>query len=200
MYKVFNDNIPLILHSDLFQFAEIDNYLYLKFDEQDDWSELIETMWKIDGVNGLSIFATNIDKSWMEFQSNFKVVKAAGGIIRNEHDEILVIERNGMYDLPKGHIEENELAKEAALREVKEECGLKDHAIVSSNPKVSYHTYLLQDELILKKTFWFSMSASVNEKLIPQNEEGISNLFWMDQRNIEKNKDRFYSSLLEFLV
>jgi len=200
MYKVFNDNIPLIIHSDYSHLEEHDNFLYVKIEKDDEWDYLIKNMWKIDGVEGLSIYAEDLEKSWSKFQDNFKVVRAAGGIIVNEHDEVLVIERNGMLDLPKGHIENGELAKEAALREVEEECGLKSHKIVSSNPKVSYHIYYLNEIMVLKKTFWFSMNSSIKEKLIAQTEEGISEIIWMDKRTIELNKDRFYSSLLDLLV
>jgi ADP-ribose pyrophosphatase YjhB (NUDIX family) len=200
MYKVFNDNIPLILHSNIFYLGDEDNFLYLKFDFHEEWDYFINNVWRNDGVDGLSVFAENIDEAWTDFKSCFRIVQAAGGVVLNEHGEVLIIERNGFHDLPKGHIEENELAKEAALREVAEECGLKDHTIKSSNPKVSYHIYLLKGEWILKKTFWFAMTASVNEPLIPQTKEGITRVKWMDRHSIRKNRDRFYSSLLDLLV
>jgi len=199
MYKVFNDNIPLILHSDIFYHGDIDNILYLKYEEAYEWDYIFRNLWHNDGVEGLSVFSENSDIAWNEFKSNFKFVSAAGGIVKNEHGEILIIERNKRLDLPKGHIEKGELAKDAALREVAEECGLKDHKITSSNPKVSYHIYRLNGEWVLKKTYWFTMIASLEEKLHPQKEEGITNLFWLDIKVIEQRKDEFYSSLLDLL-
>jgi len=200
MYKVFNDNIPLILHSNIFYLAEEENFLYLKFDFHKEWDYCINNIWKNEGVKGLSVYAEDINEAWTDFKSCFKLVNAAGGVVLNEHGEVLVIERNGFLDLPKGHIEEGELAKEAALREVAEECGLREHKIKSSNPKVSYHIYQLKGEWVLKKTFWFAMNASINEALIPQKEEGIASITWMDRHTIRNNRDQFYSSLLDLLV
>ena len=197
MYKVFNDNIPLIIHSDIFYHGDTDNFLYLKYEEANEWKYIFQELWKIEGVEGLSIFSDNSDNAWNEFKRNFKFVSAAGGIIHNEHDEVLIIERNKRLDLPKGHIEKDELARDAAFREVAEECGLKNHKITSTNPKVSYHIYKIEDQWILKKTYWFTMIASMDESLIPQKEEGITNLFWLNKTEIEKRKDEFYSSLLD---
>ncbi len=200
MYKVFNDNIPLIIHSDIFYHGETDNFLYIKYEGPDEWEYIFENLWDSNGIEGLSVFADVSDMAWNEFKNNFKFVSAAGGVITNEHNEILVIERNGHLDLPKGHIEKNELSKDAALREVAEECGLKGHKISTSNPKVSYHIYKLYDEWVLKKTYWFTMTASKDEALIPQSEEGITGIYWLDKKAIAQRKDEFYSSLLDLLV
>lgn len=197
MYKVFNYNIPLFIHSELFHHGDQDNFLYLRIDTDEEWKYIIDNVWLIKGVNGLSIYTENHENTWKNFKSYFKTVQAAGGIIENEQGDILVIERNGFLDLPKGHIESGELAQEAALREVKEECGLKNHRILTPNPKVSYHVYKLGDQWILKKTFWFTMQASENEKLIPQKEEGIESIQWMSKRAIQDHKNEFYSSLID---
>lgn len=166
-------------------------------DNDEEWKYIIDNVWLIKGVNGLSIYTENQENTWENFKSYFKTVQAAGGIIENEQGDILVIERNGFLDLPKGHIESGELAKEAALREVEEECGLKNHKILNSNPKVSYHVYKLDDQWILKKTFWFKMQASENEKLTPQKEEGIESIQWMSKGSIQEHKNEFYSSLID---
>lgn len=200
MYKVFNYNIPLFIHSELFHHGDQDNFLYLRMDEDEEWKYIIDNVWMINGLDGLSIYSKDIENTWKNFKSYFKTVQAAGGIVENEKKEILVIERNGYHDLPKGHIESGELAKEAALREVAEECGLKNHRILNSNPKVSYHVYKLNDQWILKKTFWFVMHASTSEVFIPQKEEGINVIKWMDKSAIDAKKDDFYSSLIDLLV
>jgi ADP-ribose pyrophosphatase YjhB (NUDIX family) len=200
MYKVFNDNVPLIIHSDIFYLAEVDNFLYIKYEKSDEWRYIFENLWLNEGIKGLSVFSDNSTNAWSEFKSNFKFVSAAGGIVHNEHDEILVIERNKHLDLPKGHIEDEELAKDAALREVAEECGLKNHTLNSSNPKVSYHIYRLGEQWVLKKTYWFKMIASRDEQLTPQKEEGISDIYWLDKKTITNRKSEFYSSLLDLLV
>ena len=55
--------------------------------------------------------------------SDHKLIEAAGGVVKNPADELLFILRLGKWDLPKGKIEKGEKIKEAALREVEEECG-----------------------------------------------------------------------------
>lgn len=200
MYKVFKDNIPLILHSNPYKFGNEKNFLYFRYETPEEWDYLMNNVWIDNGVEGISIYAKDSEKTWTDFKKLFKIVQAAGGVVENEHGEILVIKRNGILDLPKGHIEEGELAKEAGLREVAEECGLKDHSIHSSNPKVSYHIYKIEEQWILKKTFWFAMRASVNEHLIPQEKEGITEVLWMEKREIRDNIDKFYSSLLDLLT
>ena len=51
-----------------------------------------------------------------------------GGIIKNEDNKYLLIKERkekyyGMYNLPAGHLEENELLLDGAKREIKEETG-----------------------------------------------------------------------------
>jgi 8-oxo-dGTP pyrophosphatase MutT (NUDIX family) len=57
------------------------------------------------------------------------VERCAGGLLRREKDgavELLVVKMRGdFYELPKGHIEPNESAQEAAAREFSEETGLQ---------------------------------------------------------------------------
>jgi 8-oxo-dGTP pyrophosphatase MutT (NUDIX family) len=200
MYKVFNFRMPIIIHSEYFYDGGCRNSLYLRIDDPEEWDYLSQNTWKNDGIELLSLYTDDLNKAWGKFKSYFQLVQAAGGIIENEHGELLVIKRNGILDLPKGHIEKGELAKEAALREVSEECGLKNQTIKSSNPKVTYHIYQQGSQWILKKTFWFSMNASVDEILIPETNEGIESVQWMDKRAILMDKNKFYPSLLDLFV
>ena len=77
-----------------------------------------------------------------------------------------------MWDLPKGCVEKGETIKSAAIREVKEECGIIDLNLIKPLT-TTYHIYF-QKELILKETFWFIMTSEDDGKLIPQIEEGIT--------------------------
>ncbi len=104
-----------------------------------------------------------------------KMIKAAGGLVRNEEKRYLFIFRNGKWDLPKGKLDNGETAKVAAVREVEEECGIQ---INSLGEKIcnTYHIYELNNERILKKTSWYQMLAFRQNKLIPQLEEGITDV------------------------
>lgn len=66
--------------------------------------------------------------------NHMKHVISSGGIISTIVDNklyvLFVTARNGLLTFPKGHIEKNENPKQAAIRELKEEIGLKSVRIV----------------------------------------------------------------------
>ena len=82
-----------------------------------------------------------IDHNWEGFCDNYKMIFASGGVIFN-NEKLLMIYRNGFWDLPKGKMEPNESESECAVREVKEECGI-DSLRVIKFLKCTYHTCLL---------------------------------------------------------
>ncbi|MEX0639350.1 MAG: NUDIX domain-containing protein, partial [Balneolaceae bacterium] len=55
------------------------------------------------------------------------IVEAGGGVVCRNHSgsiQVLLIYRNGVWDLPKGKLEEDESIAECAAREVAEETGI----------------------------------------------------------------------------
>ena len=74
------------------------------------------------------------------FARNFRIIHAAGGIVRNEQEAILMIYRLDKWDFPKGKVEAGEQYAEAAIREVEEETGLKDITLGEPLPS-TFHTY-----------------------------------------------------------
>lgn len=121
-----------------------------------------------------------------DFKSLFKIVKAAGGVVFNEEGEILVIFRRGMWDLPKGKIDKGEEIIDAAIREVEEETGVVG-LIASELFCKTLHTYKQSGSRILKKTYWYKMTAK-KQQLKPQNEEGIELAQWMLPKDLLKEK------------
>lgn len=102
---------------------------------------------------------------------------AAGGLVKNRNGKLLVIFRNGKWDLPKGKVEKNESCAEGALREVREETGLKKLQLISEFQR-THHTYIQNDKRILKQTVWYLMQAEDNTT-VPQTEEGITQVEWI---------------------
>ena len=51
---------------------------------------------------------------------------AAGGLVTNKHNELLMIFRRAKWDLPKGKLDEGESIEACAVREVEEETGIKN--------------------------------------------------------------------------
>lgn len=189
----------MILHNIPLYHADEINFIYLKVESTYDCDFLLNVFWDFSDLNGVSGYCSEIDIMWEKFRSKFKIIKAAGGIVTNQENQLLVIKRNGFLDLPKGHFKNKESASKAAIREVEEECGIKSHAIIDDNPKITYHVYEIDGERVLKETHWFKMKTKDHEPLIPQIEEGIEEVFWMSKSEISQKVNEFYPSLLDLL-
>ena len=74
------------------------------------------------------------------FMKDYKLVKAAGGVVTDDDARVLLIFRKGKWDLPKGKVEDNEPLELCANREVVEETGLSELAL-RTPLAVTYHTY-----------------------------------------------------------
>ncbi len=131
------------------------------------------------------IYDEDFSRLKTDFFKHFHLIKAAGGLVKNKHEEILMIFRRGKWDLPKGKLDEGETIEQCAKREVEEETGLKNLEII--NPlKITYHTYIQFGKHNLKETHWYLMKATGEEKFIPQTEEEISEIVWAKKEEIEK--------------
>ncbi|MBP6386370.1 MAG: NUDIX hydrolase [Pseudarcicella sp.] len=126
-------------------------------------------------------------------KSKFKLIKAAGGVIKNTNNEILLMYRLKKWDLPKGKLDKGESSETAAIREVEEECGVK--ASISDKLCTTYHTYTYKNEYILKQTKWYSMKLIDDSKMQPQAEEDIEKLEWMNQDTMRAAMTKTYSSI-----
>ena len=145
-------------------------------------------------IDTLIFNCKNANLCWNQLCSDFYVIEAAGGCVINENNQLLCIYRFDKWDLPKGKIEEGELHNEAALREVKEETGLNKVSIIKElNP--SYHIYRLNSKNILKKTYWVEMNSFSTENAIPQIEEGITEVKWVDFSSLNIQLSNTYASL-----
>lgn len=112
-------------------------------------------------------------------------IAAAGGVvfkILEEQVSILLIYRNGFWDLPKGKLEENESIPMCAAREVAEETGSTIPMILSSLG-TTYHEYDQKSIHYGKTTFWYSMIFTQDQELTPQIEEGIESINWIELDN-----------------
>ncbi len=143
----------------------------------------------------LWLYAENPDETMQDVCSLFELVEAAGGLVRNTSGNCLLIQRNGCWDLPKGKGEEGESMEETALREVSEECGI--HGLILNDFIVhTYHIYKDiytpgSTQLFLKKTYWYTMSYTGTETLLPQAEEDITAACWVKPEEL----DTYYSSM-----
>ena len=132
-----------------------------------------------------------ITENWGSFCAGYKLIEAAGGLVYNDTNQLLMIFRNGKWDLPKGKLEVGENIEQCAIREVGEECGVSELLITQQLQK-TYHTYEINGQKILKRTYWFEIKSSFKGNLLPQTIEGITEAVWVDKENIaEKLKNSF---------
>lgn len=139
----------------------------------------------------VNVYSQDLEQMWKEFRKSIIAIEAAGGIVKNEEQEILFIKRLGMWDLPKGKIEKGESTELAALREIEEETGISNLKIKAFITE-SYHIYIDRNhQNILKITHWFLMKHTGNEIAIPQLEEGITEVSW---KNNDEIRNEVYNS------
>ena len=133
-----------------------------------------------------------------DFLSLYEINEAGGGLIRNDFGEYLFIFRRGFWDLPKGKIEEGETKKQAAIREVIEETGLKKVDLLRKIC-VTKHTFRNRlGKRIIKKSHWYLMHSQKQE-LKPQNSEDIEKAVWMEIDEFRKQCHPVYGNIMDVL-
>jgi 8-oxo-dGTP pyrophosphatase MutT (NUDIX family) len=132
------------------------------------------------------------------FWKKFMVIKAAGGIVKNENSEVLFIFRRGVWDLPKGKLDDGETLEECAVREVEEETGLQKVTLIK--PLITnYHTYNENGHYILKENYWYTMQVKGIQKLVPQQEEDILELKWAAQQQQQPLLNNAFPSIKDVM-
>lgn len=123
---------------------------------------------------------------------------AAGGIVSNEQDEILLQFRRGKWDLPKGKLDKGETIEQCAVREVEEETGLRSIEL-GELVGITFHKYTEKGIDIEKETFWYAMKVSGKQDLVPQIEEDILELKWVKERELRGYLLNTYDNIIEII-
>ena len=149
MYRLFCNNRTLVCRNFFEQCldAEINDSVY-STQVFENTFDMIKK-WLDEGDENLEINDVDNDILAAVIKKIFRFAPAAGGLVLI-NNAIAAIERNGIPDLPKGHIEKNESPDVAALREVREETALSNLSIIKQLPS-TFHCYLLNDQWTLKR-------------------------------------------------
>ena len=156
----------------------------------------IDMMEKTDRFSEIILHYHDFETLKKDTKALFKIVKASGGVVNDGQDNILFIHRRGSWDLPKGKIDKGEKKKEAAIREVEEETGIKD-IILHEKVLTTRHTYKSKSgQRCIKKTYWYTMTAP-HQSLIPQEEEDIEEAIWVAIPDISSLEGPMYRSIAD---
>ncbi|MBR6929349.1 MAG: NUDIX domain-containing protein [Bacteroidales bacterium] len=198
MYKIFHENKSLI-------FPKIEGDT-LNFDTTPQESDRYDAEllcdffpeWLDDRDPGDTFIHEVGENAVVEaLKTTFRMTPAAGGIVVKD-GKIVSIVRNGIPDLPKGHIEKGESPEQAALREVEEETGIDKLQIVKPLPS-TWHCYFEHEEWKLKRTYWYLMESEMDLQAKPQTEEGISEVKLIGTEEIDGFLKRTFRSISEIL-
>jgi len=198
MKKIYFNNRSIGVSNNLEACAKKLNSVVCKVTNNFNISEIIEQFLTNEQLYEYYLYTEDEAKIFAELCAQFTMIEAAGGLVRNSHGDVLMIYRNGHWDLPKGKRDKNENLSETALREVEEECGIGDlnlYDLIST----SYHTYRENDTIILKATSWYSMTHSGHALPIPQTIEGIDKAKWVPVTNLKDYQNSYYPSIYEIL-
>lgn len=189
MYKVFVNNRPLFLTNKIEKETDFQLFLLNSADIEQLVTKLFENK-----IHKAFLYHPDEKEILSTLKSKIAVEKAAGGLVYNQKGEILFIYRNGKWDLPKGGIEKNEGKKEAAIREVEEETGVKNLKIIEKLDK-TYHIFKRNGKYKLKITHWYKMETSSNQALTPQLEEGIEKAIWVKPTDVPFLLENSYENI-----
>ena len=198
MYKIFHENKTLVfpkIDGNSFKFnatfQESDRYeAEILCDFLQEWlydSDQTDTFVHEVGENAVT----------EALKQTFRMAPAAGGVVV-VNGKIVTITRNGIPDLPKGHIEKGEQPEQAAIREVEEETGIGKLRIVKELPS-TWHCYQLNEEWRLKRTYWYLMESGEAFQTKPQTEEGISEVKLIGNEEIDAFLKNTFRSISEIL-
>lgn len=128
--------------------------------------------------------------------AEFKEVDAAGGLVSNRRGDFLLISRNGLWDLPKGHREPGEDIETTAVREVQEETGVMNLEL-KGLICVTDHCYFRAGRWHLKHTWWYDMLYNDPVDLTPQREEDITQAAWVAKSSLPPFLKNTFPSIVE---
>ncbi len=198
MVKVFSLNKTICLTSNLMEYQQKKDTVLVRIHSLDELQMMYDELVNKNQFLEVYYYHENEKLLLTSFSSAFKVIEAAGGLVKNKKGEYLFIFRNGKWDLPKGKLDKGETVRAAALREVEEECGIGKLKIVKELNS-TYHTYHEKEKAILKRTYWFEMSCEDDTNLVPQQEEGITEVKWLSKNELDQVYANTYESVKEVL-
>jgi ADP-ribose pyrophosphatase len=196
MHKIYIEKRCLIICSSDEHALADPNSIELHLGDAPDISSIVNLFEESSTLAKIYIPSQNGEETYKAFCARFKEVNAAGGLVRNRRNDFLLINRNGLWDLPKGHQEKGEDIKTTAIREVQEETGLGDLE-AEDLICITDHCYIRDGIWHLKHTWWYSMFYTKPVDLAPQREEDITRAAWVAKSSLSPYLKSTYPSIVE---
>lgn len=172
------------------------NAIRFTIGQKEDIGRMISMFEASESLQRIYIPSENIDETYSIVRKEFLEVNAGGGLVKNRRGDFLLINRNGLWDLPKGHQDPGETICVTALREVQEETGIHD-LILKDLICITDHCYKRNGIWHLKHTWWFEMLDDKPIDLTPQVEEDISKAAWVAKSSLPAFLSSTYPSIHE---
>jgi ADP-ribose pyrophosphatase YjhB (NUDIX family) len=172
------------------------NALLFRIGNSSDIHTLVEMVEISDSLHRVFVPTDNIEDTYREICAEFKEVNAGGGLVSNRRGDYLLISRNGLWDLPKGHQDPGEPIEVTALREVCEETGIRDMEL-RELICITDHCYRRDGIWHLKHTWWYDMLHTDPTDLTPQLEEDIAKAAWVARSSLPPFLLNTYPSIAE---
>ena len=196
MHRIYFEKRCIIICEPDAQALSDPNTVEFHMGERVDLHTLVAMFEASESLSRIYIPTNDTEGMYRKLCSEFKEVDAAGGLVCNRRGDYLLISRNGLWDLPKGHREKGEDIETTALREVQEETGV-DRLEPGPLVCVTDHCYLRDGLWHLKHTWWFNMLYTDPTDLTPQREEDISKAAWVAKSSLPSFLKNTYPSILE---
>ena len=157
---------------------------------------LVEMVELSESLHRVYIPTNDVEGTYKMICAEFLEVNAGGGLVSNRRGDYLLISRNGLWDLPKGHQDPGEEISVTALREVQEETGI-DQLQLRDLICITDHCYKRNGIWHLKHTWWYDMLYTDPTDLTPQTEEDIAKAAWVAKSSLPPFLTNTYPSILE---
>ena len=199
MHKIYFDRRTIIICRLEEATLSDPNAVEFHFKQPSDISALVEMFELSSTLEKIYIPSAEPEDCYKKICGEFREVNAAGGLVENRRGDYLLIKRDGLWDLPKGHQEAGENIKVTALREVQEETGVDDLSL-GDLICVTDHCYKRNGIWHLKHTWWYRMYYLKPLDLTPQTEEDITKAAWVAKSSLPPFLKNTYPSIKEVFL
>lgn len=194
MYKVFFYDKTILLTDKAYNVSVAKDDAVYNFNYLKNFKSVVMEFFSDESHNRAIFFYKDRELLAKNFFKIFHPVTAAGGLVENDKGQFLFIFRKAKWDLPKGHVDNNETIRSAAIREVIEETGL--HEVDINQPiKPTYHIYFRNNRYNLKTTHWYHMAAPGAQDLKAEAEEEIEEARWVKKEEAVEYAKKSYKSI-----